>query len=129
MALVRNASILHLMAWFGALMFGWLIVPLADMFAETAGRRKVSMTKRGVEEQRKEFRKSCPALFKALIDERDLFMTHVIHMIFELSSRAKFSGAAEPLRVIAVVGAMHVPGITSLFGTPVDREVLKELCR
>lgn len=52
------------------------------------------MTKSGIEEQRNRFRKSCPALFEALIDERDLFMTHVLNLILEIRSRAKFTGKA-----------------------------------
>lgn len=50
------------------------------------------MTKSGIEEQRASYRKYFPYLAKAMLDERDLFMTQELHKIFERESPAKFSG-------------------------------------
>jgi pheromone shutdown-related protein TraB len=57
------------------------------------------------------FAKAFPAVKGPLIDERD---QHLLSMVRESAGK----------RVVAVVGAAHVPGITALFDTPVDRAAL-----
>jgi pheromone shutdown-related protein TraB len=56
--------------------------------------------------------KELPSLKKTLIDERDLYLAYTI-------------GHAPGLRIVAVVGAGHVPGITKHIGEEIDIEPLK----
>lgn len=55
----------------------------------------------------KEFSDALPQVRAALIDERDAYLTELIR-------------TAPGKKVVAVVGAAHVPGITRLINTPID---------
>jgi pheromone shutdown-related protein TraB len=57
-----------------------------------------------------------PQIKAPLIDERDRY----------LASRLAEAGAGRR-KVVAVVGAAHVPGITACFGTPIDRTALEQI--
>jgi pheromone shutdown-related protein TraB len=61
-----------------------------------------------------EFSGSLPGVKTALIDERDQYLAAKIQ-------------AAPGQRLVAVVGAGHVPGIKRLFGTAIDLEALDTL--
>ena len=60
-----------------------------------------------------EFSEALPEVKGPLIDERDAYLMSGIE-------------DAPGVKVVAVVGAAHVPGMKRLFGTPVDRERLDE---
>lgn len=61
-----------------------------------------------------EFTKALPEVKKPLIDERDQYL---------ISGVEKSPGK----RIVAVVGAAHVPGMKENFGRPVDRAALESL--
>ncbi|MBP9088539.1 MAG: TraB/GumN family protein [Kofleriaceae bacterium] len=63
-----------------------------------------------------EFARILPEVKVPLIDERDQYL---------VSNMADTAGAAQ--RVVAVVGAAHVPGMKIWFGKPIDRVVLDQL--
>ncbi|KAH7687871.1 TraB family protein, partial [Aphelenchoides avenae] len=76
-----------------------------------------------------------PEWWKALVTERDLYMTHVLHDGLETLTQEKFlaagQGDPEPVRIVAIVGEAHVDGIIANWGKVdwVDEEVIKELWR
>lgn len=61
-----------------------------------------------------EFARLLPEVHRPLIDERDRYLISGIEAI-------------EGKRIVAVVGAAHVPGMVSYFGQPQDRETLSQL--
>jgi pheromone shutdown-related protein TraB len=63
-----------------------------------------------------EFARVLPEVKGPLIDERDQYL---------VSSMQDSAGTAK--RVVAVVGAAHVPGMTSWFGKTIDRKALDQL--
>ena len=63
-----------------------------------------------------EFARVLPEVKVPLIDERDQYL---------VSNMTDTAGAAQ--KVVAVVGAAHVPGMKVWFGKPVDRTVLDQL--
>ena len=63
-----------------------------------------------------EFARVLPEVKVPLIDERDQYL---------VSNMTDTAGAAQ--RVVAVVGAAHVPGMKSWFGKPINRSVLDQL--
>ncbi len=61
-----------------------------------------------------EFSKALPEVHGPLIDERDQYLMSSIEEV-------------EGKTIVAVVGAGHVPGMQTYFGTPIDREKLDEM--
>jgi pheromone shutdown protein TraB len=82
-----------------------------------------------------ELAKALPEVKGPLIDERDRYMaSKMVDVAHERSPLAVTEAAQEraasvgaPRRVVAVVGAAHVPGMRATFGQPVDRKALETL--
>lgn len=80
-----------------------------------------------------ELAKALPEIKGPLIDERDRYMASKLVDVAERPgpNTLPSTGAPEPAgkakRVVAVVGAAHVPGMRATFGTPVDRAALEKL--
>ncbi|KAH7694830.1 TraB family protein, partial [Aphelenchoides avenae] len=74
-----------------------------------------------------------PEWWKAIMTERDLYMTHVLDDGLERLTQEKFlaagPGGPEHVRIVAIVGYEHVDGIKANWGKVdwVDEEVFKEL--
>jgi pheromone shutdown-related protein TraB len=71
---------------------------------------------KALSEMLNELGKAVPEVKGPLVDERDQY----------LASKMVDAGAGKK-RVVAVVGAAHVPGMTQQFGTPIDRAALDKL--
>ncbi|KAH7706349.1 TraB family protein [Aphelenchoides avenae] len=78
--------------------------------------------------------------YKAYIDDRDLYMTNVLHEQLEALAWKKFDAARlqssadvqqdlEPVRIVAVVGKAHVDRIQSLWRTRYHPDLIKGLSR
>ncbi|KAH7698212.1 hypothetical protein AAVH_34699, partial [Aphelenchoides avenae] len=76
--------------------------------------------------------------WKAYIDDRDVYMTNMLHEQLEALTKKKFDAARlesssdvhvdpEPVRIVAIVGKAHVDGIKSKWGKRVEAEVIEEL--
>lgn len=79
-----------------------------------------------------ELAKALPEIKGPLIDERDRYMAQKLVEIAERpGANALLPDGAEPpakaKRVVAVVGAAHVPGMRATFGKPIDRAALEKL--
>ncbi|KAK6747456.1 hypothetical protein RB195_000574 [Necator americanus] len=67
-----------------------------------------------------------PKLSKIFVDERDAYMTHALHSLLvknTLEKRLSWERTDvdwQPLRVVAVVGIGHTPGIAAHWDNPVD---------
>ncbi|KHJ90905.1 hypothetical protein OESDEN_09239 [Oesophagostomum dentatum] len=67
-----------------------------------------------------------PKLSKIFVDERDAYMTHALHSLLlknTLEKRLSWERMDvewQPLRVVAVVGIGHTPGIAAHWDNPVD---------
>jgi len=85
-----------------------MLVKHGDITAEEIERLKQSDA---LEEVMKEFSQALPEVRTALIDERDQFLTHKIR-------------EAPGKKVVAVIGAAHVPGILRWINQPIDSENL-----
>ncbi|KAH7662409.1 TraB family protein, partial [Aphelenchoides avenae] len=78
--------------------------------------------------------------WKAYIDDRDVYMTNMLHEQLEALTKKKFGAARlesstevqhdpEPVRIVAVVGKAHVDGIKTKWGKRVEAEAIEELSR
>jgi pheromone shutdown protein TraB len=65
-----------------------------------------------------EFARVLPQVKTSLIDERDQYL---------MSGIEQAAAKNHARKVVAVVGAAHVPGMKKLFGTPVDRAALETI--
>ncbi len=90
-----------------------LLGPLKLLDPEKVDASEIEHLKKSdvLEEAMKELSMQFPGVKHALIDERDLYLAEKIR-------------TADGDRVVAVVGAGHVPGIKRHFGKPVDLETL-----
>ncbi|KAH7719406.1 traB domain-containing protein-like protein [Aphelenchoides avenae] len=75
-----------------------------------------------------------PEWWKAVMTERDLYMTHMLHEELEWLIAARYEDVntdLQPVRIVAVVGRAHVDGIKTNWGKVnwVDDEVIDELWR
>ncbi|VDO34874.1 unnamed protein product [Haemonchus placei] len=67
-----------------------------------------------------------PKLTKIFVDERDAYMTHALHSLLQkntIEKRLSWERTDvewQPLRVVAVVGIGHTPGIVAHWDNPVD---------
>lgn len=67
-----------------------------------------------------------PKLTKIFVDERDAYMTHALHSLLQKNTFEKRLSWErtdvewQPLRVVAVVGIGHTPGIVANWDNPVD---------
>ncbi|KAL6739155.1 hypothetical protein Aduo_012640 [Ancylostoma duodenale] len=67
-----------------------------------------------------------PKLSKIFVDERDAYMTHALHSLLlknTIEKRLSWERTDvdwQPLRVVAVVGIGHTPGIAAHWNNPVD---------
>lgn len=67
-----------------------------------------------------------PKLSKIFVDERDAYMTHALHSLLRKNTFEKRMSWErtdvewQPLRVVAVVGIGHTPGIVAHWNNPVD---------
>ncbi|KAH7719450.1 TraB family protein, partial [Aphelenchoides avenae] len=76
-----------------------------------------------------------PEWWKAVVTERDLYMTHVLHNELESLTKKKFLAAKaegssvcpEPLRLVAIVGMSHIDGIKANWDKRVGAEAIEEL--
>ncbi|KAH7727355.1 hypothetical protein AAVH_05015 [Aphelenchoides avenae] len=76
------------------------------------------------------FRSEKPALYKALVTERDLFMTHgLMKMMNEVAATEYISTQrkGKAVRLIAVVGAGHLRGIVSNWGRHISDGKIESL--
>jgi pheromone shutdown-related protein TraB len=108
--------------WKRAMMMSSLLVGFGDdkdadepVTAETIEKLK---QKQALSEMLKELSRAMPEVKKPLIDERDLYLADGIRRAAETPGTTK---------VVAVVGAAHVPGIQTHFGEPVDRAALEKI--
>lgn len=99
---------------------GWLqklklavLGPLKLLDPEKVEASEIESLKRSdvLEDAMKELSAQFPGVKHALIDERDRYLAEKIR-------------TADGDRIVAVVGAGHVPGIKRVFGTPIDLEAL-----
>jgi pheromone shutdown-related protein TraB len=84
---------------------------LASMFGdEEVGDDEIEKLKQGdmMESSFGEFAAESPQLYQAIIAERDQYMASALRQV----AAGKPSGGAAPYRVLAVVGAGHLPGLT-----------------
>ncbi|MCH6482224.1 TraB/GumN family protein [Pseudoxanthomonas sp. LH2527] len=84
---------------------------LASMFGdEEVGDDEIEKLKQGdmMESSFGEFAAESPQLYQAIIAERDQYMAAALRQI----TASKPTDAASPYRVLAVVGAGHLPGLT-----------------
>ncbi len=96
------------------MMVGALVVGLRG--AEPASQAEIEQLKekKALDDMLAELSKAMPEVKTPLIDERDAY----------LADKLLEAGAGKK-RVVAVVGAAHVPGMTAGFGTPIDRAALE----
>ena len=84
---------------------------LASMFGdEEVGDDEIEKLKQGdmMESSFGEFAAESPQLYQAIIAERDQYMASALRQV----AAGKPTGATSPYRVLAVVGAGHLPGLT-----------------
>ena len=84
---------------------------LASMFGdEEVGDDEIEKLKQGdmMESSFGEFAAESPQLYRAIIAERDQYMASALRQV----AAGKPTGATSPYRVLAVVGAGHLPGLT-----------------
>jgi len=84
---------------------------LASMFGdEEVGDDEIEKLKQGdmMESSFGEFAAESPQLYQAIIAERDQYMASALRQV----AAGKPTGAISPYRVLAVVGAGHLPGLT-----------------
>lgn len=114
--------------WKRSLLLSSLLVGFGDdKDGEPVTRESIEKLKeqRALSEMLSELSKAMPEVKGPLIDERDQYLADGIH-------RAAGAPAADaprpaPRKVVAVVGAAHVPGIVRQWGQPVDRAALEKL--
>ena len=92
-----------------------LLAPLYGWFTEGFDTADLKEAK-ALSEMLTELGRAVPQIKEPLIDERDQY----------LASKAVDAGQGKR-RVVAVVGAAHVPGMKQHFGAPVDRTALEQL--
>lgn len=74
-----------------------------------------------------------PKLSQIFVDERDAYMAHALHTLLRKQTEAKrrawsqIDAAWQPLRVVAVVGIGHVPGIVNKWNQAIDVLPLLEI--
>ncbi len=104
------------------LMGFWTKIKLLAQLVVSAGKGE-TITEEEIEQLKRkdvlealltEMGKSLPEIKRTLIDERDQYLTHKIR-------------TAPGKRIVAVVGAGHVPGIQNHWGRPVDIEALTQV--
>lgn len=81
---------------------------------------------KALSEMLSELGKAVPEIKAPLIDERDSYLAS---KLTELQTPREVDGERRdpPKKVVAVVGAAHVPGMTPKIGTPIDRTELDRL--
>jgi len=104
------------------LMGFWTKIKLLAQLVVSAGRGE-TITEEEIEQLKQkdvletlltEMGKSLPEIKRTLIDERDQYLTHKIR-------------TAPGKRIVAIVGAGHVPGIQSYWGRSVDTDALMQI--
>ncbi|CAK5082651.1 unnamed protein product [Meloidogyne enterolobii] len=71
-----------------------------------------------------------PQVSRILVDERDQYMTQVLHHLLQrgtvekLCASKKCRATFEPLTIVAVVGMGHVKGIHANWPKPIDSAAL-----
>jgi pheromone shutdown-related protein TraB len=100
------------LGWLQKLKLG-VLGPLKLLDPEKVEASEIESLKRSdvLEDAMKELSAQFPGVKHALIDERDRYLAEKIR-------------TADGNRIVAVVGAGHVPGIKRVFGTPIDLEAL-----
>ena len=100
----------------------WTKIKLLAQFVTSTGKMDM-ITEEDIEEMKKkdvletllsEIGEALPELQRVLIDERDQYLAHKI-------------GIAPGKKIVAVVGAGHVPGIHRYWQKPVDLKALEEI--
>uniref|UniRef100_A0A915ED55 TraB domain-containing protein n=1 Tax=Ditylenchus dipsaci TaxID=166011 RepID=A0A915ED55_9BILA len=79
-----------------------------------------------LEELLKEMAGEFPQLTKIFVDERDQYMTHMLHNLLQSTSAEKWNASRqakvkyEPVNIVAVVGIGHVAGIVAAWNQHID---------
>jgi pheromone shutdown-related protein TraB len=104
--------------WKRSMLLASLVVGWEDDQGDPVDAKTVESLKepKALSEMLTELGRAVPQIKGPLIDERDQY----------LASKAADAGAGKQ-RIVAVVGAAHVPGMVAGFGAPVDRAALDRL--
>ncbi len=120
----RNLGLWKRSTLLASLVVGWEDDKKGDVVDEAA----IEQLKepKALSEMLTELGRAVPEIKAPLIDERD---TYLASKLTDLASTARSTprDASRPRRVVAVVGAAHVPGMTPQIGTPVDRAALDRI--
>ncbi|KAI1703914.1 traB family domain-containing protein [Ditylenchus destructor] len=86
-----------------------------------------------LEELSKEWTRNTPQLHKVLVEERDQYMTHILHTLLERTTAQKIAACEkaglryEPVTIVAVVGIGHIAGMKARWNTNLHKDDFRKL--
>ncbi|MGE0872620.1 MAG: TraB/GumN family protein [Kofleriaceae bacterium] len=118
----RNIGLWKRSRLLSMLIFGWDDDPTIEPVTE----RSIEQLKepKALSEMLSELGAAVPEIKRPLIDERDQYLASKLD---EISTSVRTTSMTEPRRIVAVVGAAHVPGMTTYIGQGLDRSELDKV--